>query len=95
MVGVTYKDAKINEGITDHWIVATGAAGDGSYAFNDPATGSTGTLVWTNNDRFYCADRHYYASFVRPNESSLPAWKDHWASLQPAAPPAAAPAATP
>jgi hypothetical protein len=95
MVGVTYKDAKLNEGITDHWICATKTAGEGSYAFNDPATGGTGTLVWTSNDRFYCAERRYYASFVRPNESTLPAWREHWKSLQPAAPGAAAPGTAP
>jgi hypothetical protein len=93
MLGVTYKDTNVNDdGITDHWIIATRLAGDGCYAFNDPATGDgAATLAWTSNDRFHCADRRYYVTMVRPNESSLKEWKEHWKSVQPGAPGAAAP----
>ncbi len=88
MIGVDYKDHKdkINEGITDHWVICTGADGK-TYRYNDPADGTAGnTLTWDGEKIFKVSNKGGTAlkvlSFVKFNQASLSDWHAHWAAQQ-------------
>lgn len=88
MIGVDYKDHKdkINEGITDHWVICTGADGK-NYRYNDPADGTAGNaLAWDGEKIFKTTNKSGTAlkvlSFVKFNQASLADWHAHWAAQQ-------------
>lgn len=93
LVGVTYKDhkLKINEGITDHWVVLNGRVSDGKYTFLDPGNNlpadiasAANVIEWdgTKLHKPLTNGCLYVVSWVRPNEESLTEWNAHWAQQE-------------